>query len=220
MTRTLVIGDVHGCRDELEDLLTAFAPASGDQLVAVGDLVNKGPDSAGVLDLVERHEILCAQGNHEAKLLRMAETPPDRWSEKERRYEKRLGASVSETAARVAAWPLWIDLGTLVVVHAGLEPGKSRLEEMSRQVLLTIRTWDGIGAELDRPENPAWFDCMHWPVPVVFGHWAMRGFVDRPDVKGLDTGCVYGRELTGWCPEEQRFYRVPARAAYAPLSRD
>jgi hypothetical protein len=39
-------------------------------------------------------------------------------------------------------------------------------------------------------------------------------------VKGLDTGCVYGRELTGWCLEEQRHYRVRAREAYAPLSKD
>jgi hypothetical protein len=186
----------------------------------VGDLVNKGPDSAGALDLVERFGIRCAMGNHEAKLVRMAATPPAQWTEKERRYEQRLGASVRETAARVATWPLWLDLGSLLVVHAGLEPGKSRLEDMSPRILLTIRTWDGAGDELDRADDPAWFDSTTWPVPVVFGHWAMRGFVDRPDVKGLDTGCVYGRELTGWCPEEERFYRVAARQVYAPLTKD
>jgi bis(5'-nucleosyl)-tetraphosphatase (symmetrical) len=197
-----------------------FGAAEDDRLVAVGDLVNKGPDSSGALDLVERFGIRCALGNHEAKLLKMAATLPEHWSDKERRYEQRLGASVVETAARVANWPLWIDLGSLLVVHAGLEPGKSRLEDMSRQILITIRTWDGVGAELDRAGDPAWFDCTTWPVPVVFGHWAMRGFVDRPDVKGLDTGCVYGMALTGWCPEEGRFYRVPARRCYAPLTKD
>ena len=197
-----------------------FGVGENDRLVAVGDLVNKGPDSAGVLDLVEGCGIRCALGNHEAKLLKMASTLPEHWSDKERRYEQRLGASVTESAARVADWPLWVDLGDLLVVHAGLEPGKSRLEDMSRQVLLTIRTWDGTGAELDRASDPAWFDCVTWPVPVVFGHWAMRGFVDRPDVKGLDTGCVYGMRLTGWCPEENRFYHVPARKCYAPLTKD
>lgn len=211
---------MHGCRAELEELLAAFGPADGDRLVAVGDLVNKGPDSSGVLDLVEREGIRCAMGNHEAKLLKMASTPPQAWTDKERRYEQRLGASVFETAERVKNWPLWLDLGDVLVVHAGLEPGKSRLEDMSRQALLTIRTWDGIGIDLDNPNDPAWFDRVAWPVPVAFGHWAMRGFVDRPDVKGLDTGCVYGRELTGWCPEEQRFLRVPSRAVYAPLVKD
>ena len=73
---------------------------------------------------------------------------------------------------------------------------------------------------LDNPHDPPWFECIEWPVPVIFGHWAMRGGVDLPRVKGLDTGCVYGRELTGWCLEEQRHYRVRAREAYAPLSKD
>ncbi len=211
---------MHGCRAELAELLAAFGPTSSDRLVSVGDLVNKGPDSSGVLDLVERERISCVLGNHEAKLLKMAATPLGKWTDKERRYENRLGASVLEVAERVKNWPLWLDLGNALVVHAGLEPGKTRLEDMSRHILLTIRTWDGKGLDLDHPDDPAWFDCTTWPVPVVFGHWAMRGLVDRKDVKGLDTGCVYGRELTGWCPEEDRFYRIPAREAYAPWMRD
>jgi len=197
-----------------------FGPVSGDRLVAVGDLVNKGPDSPGVLDLVEREGIVCAMGNHEAKLLKMAATPFQLWTDKERRYEAKLGDSVHAMAQRVRNWPLWIDLGEALVVHAGLEPGKTRLEDMSRQCLLTIRTWDGKGEDLDNPHDPPWFECVDWPVPVIFGHWAMRGGVDLPRVKGLDTGCVYGRELTGWCLEEQRHYRVRAREAYAPLSKD
>ena len=94
------------------------------------------------------------------------------------------------------------------------------MEQMSPSILITIRTWDGTGECLDRAEDPPWYECMRWPVPVVFGHWAMRGLVDRPDVKGLDTGCVYGRRLTGWCPEEERFYQVQARREYVPMERD
>jgi bis(5'-nucleosyl)-tetraphosphatase (symmetrical) len=54
---------------------------------------------------------------------------------------------------------------------------------------------------------------------VAFGHWAKRGLIDLPRFKGLDTGCVYGRKLTGWCPEENRFYQVPARRAYAAINK-
>jgi bis(5'-nucleosyl)-tetraphosphatase (symmetrical) len=88
---------------------------------------------------------------------------------------------------------------------------------MSPRVLTQIRTWDGAGHDLNRPGDPPWFECVSPDRIVVFGHWAKRGLVDLPRFKGLDTGCVYGRELTGWCPEEDRFYRVPAARAYVQL---
>ncbi len=214
------MGDVHGCRDELAELLGKFGPARGDVVAAVGDLVNKGPDSAGVLDLVRSEGMRCVLGNHDAKLLRVAQVPLSDLDEKSLRFTRSIGPRIHELAEEIRAWPLWLDLDGLLVVHAGLEPGKSRLEQMSPAILITIRTWDGIGRCLDRPEDPPWYECMRWPVPVVFGHWAMRGLVDRPDVKGLDTGCVYGGRLTGWCPEEQRFYHVQARRQYVPMERD
>lgn len=189
-------------------------------MVAVGDLVNKGPDSAGVIDLVESAGIQCVLGNHEAKLLRVDAVAPALRGTRERRFADKIGPRLGEIAQVVRAWPLWLDLGDLLVVHAGLHPGVERLEDMSRDVLLTIRTWDGKGDDLDSAWDPPWFECVRWPIPVVFGHWAMRGLVDRADVKGLDTGCVYGRWLTGWCPEEARFYHVEARREYAPLARD
>jgi len=214
------VGDVHGCRDELAELLSKFGPARGDVVAAVGDLVNKGPDSAGVLDLVRSEGMRCVLGNHDAKLLRVADAPLSDSDEKALRFARSIGPRIHELAEEIRTWPLWLDLEGLLVVHAGLEPGKSRLEEMAPSILITIRTWDGIGECLDRPEDPPWYECMRWPVPVVFGHWAMRGLVDRPDVKGLDTGCVYGGRLTGWCPEEERFYHVQARREYVPMARD
>lgn len=160
------------------------------------------------------------QGNHEAKLLSVARKNPVLRDEKSRRFAMSVGPRLEELAEEIRSWPLWLDLGDLLVVHAGLEPGKDRLEDMSARILLTVRTWDGVGDRLDFPDDPPWYDCIRWPVPVVFGHWAVRGLVDRPDVKGLDTGCVYGRHLTGWCPEERRFYKVRARREYVPMSRD
>jgi diadenosine tetraphosphatase ApaH/serine/threonine PP2A family protein phosphatase len=189
----------------------------GDRLVAVGDLVNKGPDSPGVLDLVMSQGIRCVLGNHEARLLKALDENPASIEPKAAKLLRNLGPRVRDFAETIRSWPLWLDLGDLLVVHAGLQPGVERLEDMSRKVLLTVRTWDGKGDRLDWPDDPAWFDCMRWKTTVVFGHWAMLGFVDRPDVKGLDTGCVYGRMLTGWCPEEALFYQVKARAEYAPF---
>ena len=180
-------------------------------------MINKGPDSAGAIDLARSVGMRCAMGNHEARLVRLMNTPPSAWKPKEWKLADRLGHRMAEIAAEVAGWPLWLDLGDVLVVHAGLQPGVARLEDMEPAVLQTVRTWDGTGKDMDNGNDPAWFDLVRWPVPVVFGHWAMRGMVDLPMFKGLDTGCVYGRRLTGWCPEEGRFYHVAARKAYASM---
>ena len=92
---------------------------------------------------------------------------------------------------------------------------------MRREIVTIIRTWDGTGKNLNNPaENPPWFECVTPAKTVIFGHWAVRGLVDLPRFKGLDTGCVYGRELSAWCPEEKKFHHVPARMEYAPMRAD
>lgn len=191
--------------------------SSQDEIVLVGDLINKGPDSLGVLDWAVRMGALCLRGNHEAKLLQILGKPEPKRSEKELRFLAQFGGFHEEAGLRIETWPFWLEWPDVVAVHAGLEPGCTMLESMRKKCLLTIRTWDGKGEELDRPTDPAWYDCTSWPVPVVFGHWAMRGLVDRPDVKGLDTGCVYGGTLTAWSPDEDRFWRVPAERPWKSL---
>lgn len=215
--RQLVIGDVHGCAQELEALIQLFAPQAGDEIYQVGDLINKGPDTAACLRLVEKYHIQCVRGNHEAKLLRIFDTPLHLRSPKEQAFLDRLGSEVLNRISQIRSWPLWIDTPLFTVVHAGLEPGKSSLEEMSAKVLLSIRTWDGEGVDMDNAGDPPWFDCIQWPKKVVFGHWALLGIVQRPQVIGLDSGCVYGKKLTGWCPQEDRFYQVEAHQEYIPL---
>lgn len=215
--RRVFIGDVHGCLAELCDLEREADLSSRDEIVLVGDLVNKGPDSLGVLDWVDRMGARCIQGNHEAKLLQILRRSPAEHTEKEQRFLLQFRGFHEEAGRKVESWPLWIEWPDVVCVHAGLEPGCAHLETMRRKSLLSIRTWDGKGEDLDRPGDPAWFDCLSWPVPVVFGHWAMRGLIDRPDVKGLDTGCVYGGRLTAWSPDEGRFWQVPARKTWKSL---
>jgi bis(5'-nucleosyl)-tetraphosphatase (symmetrical) len=217
--RRVFIGDVHGCLDELVAMEKEIGLTSRDEIVLVGDLINKGPDSLGVLDWVDRMGASCLQGNHEAKFLQIMGKDRSELSEKEHRFLGQFGGFHEEAAARIENWPLWLEWPDLVAVHAGLEPGCAQLESMRKKCLLTIRTWDGAGTDLDRPDDPAWYDCVQWPVPVVFGHWAMRGLVDRPDVKGLDTGCVYGGKLTAWSPDEARFWQVQALRPRAAMEK-
>ena len=207
--RTLYIGDVHGCADELERIIDAFGFVRGkDTLYQTGDIINKGPDMMRALKTVLDFGILTVRGNHEEHLIRMMETPQTEWTEKQRNRFARL--SLEEwTFIRntVKDWPLWRETPHALLVHAGLEPGKTRLEDMSPKVLLSIRLWN------DRP----WFEQVSWPKTVVFGHWAKMGFVNRPGFIGLDSGCVYGKKLTAWCPEEDKFYEVPAAREYSPV---
>ena len=72
--KTIIIGDVHGCLDELNQLLLELAPTEYDHLIFIGDLIDRGPDSAGVVERVVelsvRHRVSLILGNHEEKFLR------------------------------------------------------------------------------------------------------------------------------------------------------
>src|SRR4051812_27007551 len=70
MRPTIVVGDVHGCLDELRRLLAASGYAPGERLVLAGDLVAKGPDSPGVLQLVREERAEAVLGNHDDHVLR------------------------------------------------------------------------------------------------------------------------------------------------------
>src|ERR1019366_7031386 len=75
MPRTIIIGDVHGCSVELAALLDRVGFDYGDMLVFVGDVVAKGPDSLGALDIVRRTGAILVRGNHEARLLAWRKSP-------------------------------------------------------------------------------------------------------------------------------------------------
>src|SRR5579859_4945748 len=122
MSRTVIVGDVHGCTGELEELLEQVRFVRGtDRLVSVGDLVVRGPDSRGVLALVRELGGRATRGNHEAKLLAWRRGRASLGSDHARVAE----ALSEEDWAMLEAMPLWIDLpeNGLRIVHAGVVPG-------------------------------------------------------------------------------------------------
>ena len=221
MTRRLFVGDIHGCADELQDLLDRFAFVPGtDRLFSVGDVIGKGPKALEALNLLEKLGARVVLGNHDAHCLKGATLPETERTDRHREYLASLGVEKDKWVAVMAAWPLFVEEPDILIVHAGLEPGLDHPSRMRRHVLINIRTWDGKGDDMKSESNPPWFELITFPKTVVFGHWAKRGLVDLPGFKGLDTGCVYGKFLTGWCPEENRFYNIPARKAYATVFAD
>lgn len=216
--RRLFVGDLHGCLAELDALLFRFAFRPGiDHLFSVGDVVGKGPDVPGSLRRLHDLRARVVLGNHDAALLEAARNESSGITPKYSDYLDSLGKEREEWIAWIGSWPFHLDLGDILLVHAGLQPGIEDPADMEPRILTLIRTWDGKGEDLNRAGDPAWFDCVRLGRTVVFGHWAKRGLIDRPGFKGLDTGCVYGGRLTGWCPEEDRFLQVDAERCYAPI---
>ena len=211
MRRTLLIGDVHGCNEELGDLLRVAGWTPEDRLVLVGDLVAKGPDSAGVVQRARELGALAVLGNHDAHFLDVRAG-----LSKKAHHVAQAQALAADDWKYLDQLPLWLDLPELnvLVVHAGLIPSVE-LARQPKHVLLNMRSIDAEGHASMRVDGGVpW--ASRWPGPrhVVFGHDALRGLQQHTHATGLDTGCVYGRQLTGlWLPEH-RLVSVPARRVW------
>lgn len=214
--RTLIIGDVHGCFDELLAVLARAHRTPADRVVLVGDLSAKGPDSLGVIRWARTSGADAVLGNHDAHVLRAVHG------------DARVGALHRAIAEKLdpddIAWlearPLWLRLEGVadrpyLVVHGGLVPGIP-LEQQSRDHLLNLRSITAQGEPSNRIEGAPWASIWRGPEHVVFGHDAVRGLQLHPFATGLDTGCVYGRELTALVLPAGELVSVPAQRAYAP----
>lgn len=216
MTRTLIVGDVHGCLQELDQLLATVEYRRGDdQLVFVGDLVDRGPDSAGVVRRARELDAVCVLGNHEWKHLRYRKQKAEGQIRVQFNENKiAINESISDHLWDwIASWPLFHRLhATLVVVHAGLQRGVAVEHQEERSLLMMryakrdtgkIAGMKLKGNEMLRPATAAfWTELWTGPESVVYGHHIV-GFqpaVDEPvpGVKcyGIDTGCYTGKALT------------------------
>lgn len=239
-SRTVIVGDVHGCLDELRDLLRACSVDWGaDRVILVGDLVAKGPDSQGVVQLARERRLEAVLGNHDLKVLSYAPDathPKEQDKANDRRNEKhgarsRDGNELPRNHALVARslgpddWstlgrlPLYVELPDLntVVVHAGLVIGLP-LVSQPRDLVTNMRSIRPDGLPSKRVDaGVPWASTWPGPRHVVFGHDAVRGLQRHPFATGLDTGCVYGGSLTALILPERRLVSVPARRSYVGI---
>ncbi|HVU36024.1 MAG TPA: metallophosphoesterase [Opitutaceae bacterium] len=216
--RLIAIGDIHGCYAEFADLLARLAPARDDQLVLLGDLVNRGPDSGRVIDLAREARAIALLGNHELRLLRYRKTA-DKKLLKEGDLDtfNRLRPAdwaYLETMALTHEQP---ELNT-VFVHGGFIPGQP-WQKQPAEVVTRIQVIDRYGRPAKRaeaPEAPAWADLWSGPPFVVYGHTPREDVYKLKWSVGIDTGCVLGGFLTAYELPEKRFTQVKARQRYWP----
>ncbi len=237
-----IVGDVHGCASELRTLLTELgwvleydgdrvvgaAHPEGRQAVFVGDLVDRGPDTPGVLRLVRgmvaAGHALCVSGNHEAKLVRaikgakvtvshglaeslaqLAEQPEDEQAEALRFMDGLISHYV-------------LDDGRLVVAHAGLkEAYHGRASGRVRAFALYGDT-TGETDEFGLPVRYPWAQDYRGRATVVYGHTPVAEAQWVNNTICLDTGAVFGGALTALRYPEREIVSVPAEQTwYEPV---
>lgn len=246
MSRTIFIGDVHGCVRELDFLLDKLELVAGDRLMFLGDIVDKGPHSLDAIQLTRaaiQHYSgsACLMGNHEFDALKIrAQGKPGRepWT---------ADASADdwnflESLPLIARFP---DLGA-VAVHGGFYPrffehypegigeipaswhkGGGKKMDRLRSVLRTrhVSAEDGSFVEFgkEKPEDPHWSQVYDGREGFAFfGHDPLPGKVRREkNACGLDTGCVFGGTLTAAVVNcsvlTPIFVSEPAHEKYAKL---
>jgi protein phosphatase len=238
-----VIGDIHGCRAELEELLGKLgyvverdtdgravdaAHPEGRRAVFVGDLVDRGPDTPGVLRLVmgmvEAGHALCVCGNHEQKLTRALRGRNVRISHGLAESLDQLGLESEEFRKRAEAFcgnliaHYVLDEGRLVVSHAGLpERFHGRASGEVRSFALYGDT-TGETDEYGLPVRYPWANDYRGRAMVLYGHTPTPGAEWVNGTMCLDTGCVFGGKLTALRYPEREVVSIAAhRVWYEPV---
>jgi protein phosphatase len=239
-----IVGDVHGCGDELELLLeklgyriewsgvgderaVSVAPPPGRMLVFVGDLVDRGPRTPDVLriamSMVKAETALVVEGNHENKL--------SRWMQgRNVKVAHGLQHTIDQLEAQSGAFKgearkfisdlrshYWLDGGRLCVAHAGLK------EELIGRGSGAVRSFALYGEttgetdEFGLPMRMNWAADYRGKTAVVYGHVAQPEAEWVNNTICLDTGCVFGGKLTAlrW-PEKELVSVAAAREYFAP----
>lgn len=238
-----VIGDVHGCRSELETLLGALGYGlvrdeqgrpvdathpEGRRPVFVGDLVDRGPDSPGVLRLVmgmaKSGHALCVPGNHEHKLVRALAGRQVQVSHGLAETLTQLGDETEEFRKEVAEFcydlvsHLVLDDGRLVVAHAGLK--EAYHGRASGRVRSFALYGDSTGEtdEFGLPVRYPWANDYRGRAMVLYGHTPTPEAEWVNHTMCLDTGCVFGGKLTALRYPEKEVVSVRAEKVwYAPV---
>ncbi|MGW1432669.1 polynucleotide kinase-phosphatase [Streptomyces sp. NPDC002431] len=231
-----IIGDIHGCSSELETLLGRLGYVDGTHpegrtAVFVGDLVDRGPDSPGVLrrvmSMVASGDALCVPGNHENKLGRylkgrtvqhthgLAETIEqlDREDEKDPAFRERVREFIEGLVSHYV-----LDGGALVVCHAGLpEKYHGRTSGRVRSHALYGET-TGETDEFGLPVRYPWAEDYRGRAAVVYGHTPVPNASWVNNTICLDTGVVFGGKMTALRWPERELVDVPAEKVwYEPV---
>jgi len=213
--KRLIIGDIHGCYAELQHLLDRAGLSAEDEIIALGDIVDRGPDSPRVLDFFQKQpRARSLMGNHERKHVRSfyGEISPAR---SQRITRLQLGeAAYPEAVKFMLSFSRGLELPEAILVHGFWEPGRSLAEQLDTVAVGTLSGEHHLRRSYPEP----WYAGYDGEKPLIVGHhdYLQNGqpLVYQDQVFGLDTGCCTGGALTGLILPEFRMVSAPSRADY------
>ncbi len=218
--RTIAIGDIHGCLAALDTLLAEIKPQAGDTIITLGDYVDRGPDSRGVIDRLIQLQSQCRLvpllGNHDQAMLDALEGSGDfrAWIEiggaatlDSYRYSGHADAVPREHLEFLRGCQLWFETETHFFVHANYRADRA-LGDQQRDVLL----WQSIQHGVPGPHCSG--------KVAVLGHTPQPGpqFLYLGYLMCIDTGCCYGRWLTAVDVECGQVWRTQDQEVVARAS--
>lgn len=217
-----IIGDLHGCLPELEKLLIKVGGER--KLIFLGDLVDRGPDSVGVLrrvmGLVAQGRALCVPGNHDVKLLKYLNGKKVQLTHGLAETVEQLKAESAEFMTEVKAFldslvsHYQLDGGRLIVAHAGLKAEmQGRTSGAVREFCLYGET-TGETDEFGLPVRYNWAAEYRGQATVVYGHTPVLEPEWLNKTINIDTGCVFGGKLTALRYPEMELIQVEPERLY------
>lgn len=230
--RTILVGDIHGCIDEFDELIKTLSyNKDSDRLILLGDLIDRGPDSVATVRRAREMDLECVMGNHEHKFMKWWKSAGSRNDVYDRRphYTQFSDADVNYIAHMDSY--IKIPEHNIIVVHAGLRAGIP-LANQSKDDLYYIRYMDDekkfislkkinrIGSK-EAAGAHFWTESWYGPESIVYGH-NVHSFTEprieevQPGVVcyGLDTGCCFGGRLTAMILETREIVQVQAKQIY------
>lgn len=223
--RLIAIGDVHGCLNELNSLLEKVNVTDNDYIIFLGDLVDRGPDSEGVIQRIlslreTNPNVYSVMGNHDEKVARyhhhVLKKAEDSYYTIPMRYNSTYYDLSKSSLDFLSSLPHAIFMpgneleSPICFVHAGLSPSKFKQDPSSfirnryfckhfgNNKLTPIKSVEIDGTWYVPEGSQPWYEFHDGKWLVIYGHSVSTNPVIKNNTIGIDTGCVFGGKLTAW----------------------